>query len=38
MKDDNITTGCDAGNYCPENNVTRAQMGAFLGRAFLGMP
>jgi hypothetical protein len=32
-----ITTGFDTSNYCPGNNVTRAQMGAFLGRAFLSM-
>jgi streptogramin lyase len=32
-----ITTGCGGGNYCPSNNVTRAQMAAFLSRAFLGM-
>jgi hypothetical protein len=33
----NITTGCGNGNYCPSQNVTRDQMAAFLGRAFLGM-
>jgi hypothetical protein len=38
MKNENITTGCDASNYCPGNNVKRAQMAAFLNRAFLGMP
>ena len=29
-----ITTGCGSGDYCPENPVTRAQMAAFLVRAF----
>lgn len=38
MKDEGITTGCTATEYCPLNNVTRAAMAAFLARAFLGMP
>jgi hypothetical protein len=38
MKDDGITTGCTATQYCPSNNVTRAATAAFLARAFLGMP
>jgi len=29
-----ITSGCGGGNYCPANNITRAQMAAFLVRAF----
>ena len=29
-----ITGGCGAGNYCPENPVTRAQMAVFLVRTF----
>ena len=29
-----ITLGCGAGNYCPGDAVTRAQMAVFLGRAF----
>ena len=30
---ENITLGCDANwNYCPNDPVTRAQMGSFLGR------
>ncbi len=31
-----ITTGCAASplRYCPENNVTRAEMAVFIGRAF----
>lgn len=29
-----ITLGCGGGNYCPADNVTRAQMAAFLVRAF----
>ena len=27
-----ITTGCGAGNYCPDTNVTRGQMAVFLLR------
>ena len=30
---DGITTGCGGGNYCPDNNVTRAQMAIFLLRS-----
>ena len=29
-----ITSGCGAGNYCPNNKVTRAEMAVFLVRAF----
>jgi hypothetical protein len=29
----NITTGCAAGTFCPDNNVTRAEMATFLARA-----
>lgn len=29
-----ITIGCNATNFCPENNVTRAQMAVFMVRAF----
>jgi hypothetical protein len=29
-----ITTGCGGGNYCPEDPVTRAQMGVFLVKTF----
>lgn len=29
-----ITTGCGGGNYCPNQSVDRAQMAAFLTRAF----
>ncbi len=34
-----ITTGCAQNplRYCPNDIVTRAQMAAFLARAFLGM-
>jgi uncharacterized repeat protein (TIGR01451 family) len=32
-----ITTGCGENNYCPNDDVSRAQMAAFLARAFLGM-
>ena len=28
-----ITSGCGGGNYCPSNNVTRAQMAIFLLRS-----
>jgi len=28
-----ITSGCGGGNYCPQNNVTREQMAAFIMRA-----
>jgi len=34
-----ITSGCGAGNYCPNQSVTRAQMAVFLQRTFnLPMP
>jgi hypothetical protein len=29
-----ITQGCGGPNYCPSLSVTRAQMAAFLVRAF----
>ena len=29
-----ITIGCGGGNYCPDNPNTRAQMSAFLVKAF----
>jgi|GEM_PF-1993754 len=29
-----ITSGCGGGNYCPKGLVTRAQMAAFITRAF----
>ena len=29
-----ITAGCGGGDYCPASSVTRAQMAAFLVRAF----
>jgi hypothetical protein len=28
-----VTGGCGGGNYCPNNNVTRAQMAVFLAKA-----
>jgi hypothetical protein len=37
MQELGITTGCGGNNYCPAQSVTRDQMAAFLGRAFLGM-
>ena len=33
---DGITAGCGGGNYCPRENVTRAQMAVFLLRARYG--
>ena len=33
LKASGITTGCAAGVYCPDNNVTRAEMAVFLSRA-----
>lgn len=27
-----VTTGCGGGKYCPDDNVTRAQMAAFMNR------
>jgi hypothetical protein len=33
---DGITAGCGGGNYCPNNNVTRAQMAVFLLKAKWG--
>jgi hypothetical protein len=32
-----ITKGCGPGVYCPDHNVIRAEMAAFLARAFLEM-
>jgi hypothetical protein len=37
LYEDTITTGCGGSNFCPTSTVTRAQMSAFLARAFLGM-
>jgi hypothetical protein len=31
---ENITSGCGGGNYCPDSNVTRAEMAVFLVRTF----
>jgi CSLREA domain-containing protein len=36
LSSDGITAGCGAGNYCPENTVTREQMAVFLLRAKYG--
>lgn len=36
MVADGITAGCGNNNYCPNNNVTRAQMAIFLLRAKYG--
>jgi immune inhibitor A len=37
MYDEGITTGYADGTYRPSQNVSRAQMATFIGRAFLGM-
>jgi bacillolysin len=37
MYDEGITTGYTDGTYRPSQNVSRAQMATFIGRAFLGM-
>jgi hypothetical protein len=34
LADEGITGGCGGGNYCPQNNVTRGQMAAFLVNTF----
>ena len=31
-----VTSGCGGGRYCPDDDVTRAQMAVFLGRAMRG--
>ncbi len=33
LTNDGVTTGCGNGNFCPDGNVTRAQMAVFLIRA-----
>jgi parallel beta-helix repeat protein len=33
---DGVTAGCGGGNYCPNNDVTRAQMAVFLLKAKYG--
>ena len=33
---DGITNGCGGGNYCPDDNITRAQMAVFLLRSKYG--
>jgi len=35
LRDLGVTTGCTATTYCPDDNVTREQMAAFIVRAFL---
>lgn len=34
LRIEGIAVGCGGGNYCPESNVTRAQMAGLLVRAF----
>ncbi len=36
LADSGITAGCGGGNYCPEGQVTRAQMAVFLERGING--
>ena len=36
MRDLNITIGCSANRFCPDDTLTRGQMAAFLIRARLG--
>jgi hypothetical protein len=36
LSQQNITSGCGAGTYCPNNDVTRAQMAVFIVRAIEG--
>jgi hypothetical protein len=33
-----ITWGCGTNIYCPSDQVSRAQMAVFVGKAFLGLP
>lgn len=37
MRELGITTGCTATTYCPDDAVTRGQMGVFIVRARLGL-
>lgn len=37
LKSDGITAGCGNGNFCPEANVTRAEMAVFLLKAKNGI-
>jgi hypothetical protein len=34
LADEGITSGCGAGNFCPDNPNTRGQMAVFLYRTF----
>lgn len=36
LKNQNITSGCSATQYCPGNSTTRAQMAIFIVRAVMG--
>jgi len=36
LKNDGVTSGCGASNYCPEDPVTRAQMAVFLLKSKYG--
>jgi hypothetical protein len=36
LADTGMTSGCRAGEYCPDNPLTRAQMAVFLVRAIRG--
>jgi hypothetical protein len=37
VSEEGIASGYSDGTYRPSQNVNRAQMAAFIGRAFLGM-
>jgi hypothetical protein len=36
MYEEGITSGCDGGNFCPTQTVTREQMAVFIIRAIYG--
>jgi hypothetical protein len=38
VTEEGIASGYSDGTYRPSQNVNRAQMAVFIGRAFLGMP
>lgn len=36
LRQNNVTSGCSASNYCPDDNTTRGQMAIFIVRSLLG--
>jgi hypothetical protein len=34
VSSEGVTSGCGAGNYCPDADVTRAQIAVFVVKAF----